>query len=58
MLFTSGSTIQSITIGINNDTVREGNETFRVTINPPSILGVITGDPNTAVVTILERSSK
>ena len=56
--FTAGTTMQSITIAINDDDVREGNQTFRVTINPISMLGVITGTPNTAIVTIIETDGK
>lgn len=58
VMFTPGSTIRSITITIMNDNVREGNETFRVTVNPLSMLGVITGTPDSAVVTILETTGK
>jgi len=58
VLFTAGTTVQSVTIPIINDNIREGNETFRVTIDPPSMLGVITGNPNTTVVTIIETTGK
>ena len=58
VLFTAGSTVQSVTIGIIDDTIREGNETFRVTINPSSMLGVIIANPSTAVVTIIETTGK
>ena len=58
VVFPPGSTMQSITIPIINDNVREGNETFRVAINPLSMLGVILGTPNTAVITIIETTGK
>ena len=56
--FTAGSTMQSVTIAIIDDNVREGNQTFRVTIDPISMLGVVTGTPSTAVVTIIETDGK
>lgn len=56
--FTAGSTMESVTIPIINDNIIEGNETFRVTINPISMLGIVTGTPDTAVVTIIETTGK
>ena len=56
--FTPGSTMQSIMIPINNDNIREGNENFRVAINPLSMLGVIVGTPNTSIITIIETTGK
>ena len=58
VVFPPGSTMQSITIPIINDNVREGNETFRVTINPLSTPGVILGANDTAVITIIETTGK
>lgn len=56
--FAPGSTMQSITIQIINDNVREGDETFRVRIDPISMLGVVVGSPDMAVVTIIESTGK
>ena len=58
LTFTPGSTIQSITIPIIEDNVREGNEMFSVTIDPSLMLGVIVGTPNTAIVTIIETTGE
>lgn len=56
--FTPGSTMRFITIPIINDNIREGDETFRVTINPTSMTGILIGTPSTAVVTIIETTGK
>ena len=58
VMFSPGSIMQSIMIPIINDNIREGNENFRVAIDPLSMLGVIIGTPNASIITIIETTGK
>ena len=55
-MFPATVTRASLNISINNDDIVEQNETFSLTITPPS--DIITVDPNTAVVTIVDDDSE
>ena len=54
--FPTGVSMQPVNIRIINDNVVEGDEMFRVTIDPSSVMGVVVGTPNEAVVTIVEST--
>jgi len=54
--FPTGATMRSFNIRIVDDNVIEGDEMFRVTINPPSVMGIVVGTPNEAEVTIVEST--
>ena len=55
----AGQTNATFDIGIINDTVREGNENFMLTINSSSLPGGVTpGNPDIATVTIVDDDGK
>jgi len=54
--FPTGTTMRSFNIRIVDDNVIEGDEMFRVAINPSSVMGVVVGIPNEAIVTIIEST--
>ncbi len=53
LTFAPGETSKTILVPINNDTISEDPETFRVTLNDPSP-GSIIGTPGSAIVTIID----
>ena len=54
--FAPGETQKTITIGINEDSLVEGDENFTVTLSGPSS-GAALGSPSTATVTIVDNDS-
>ena len=56
VLFPATITNASLNISINNDDIVEQNETFTLTITPPS--GIMAVDPDIAVVTIVDDDSE
>ncbi|MGI8819956.1 MAG: Calx-beta domain-containing protein [Chthoniobacterales bacterium] len=53
LIFGPNETSKTILIPINNDTISENPETFRVTLTDPSA-GTIIGTPSNAIVTIVD----
>ena len=54
--FPVGSQSQSFSVNTLSDTVYEFNETFSLTIQPPSTLGLTTGSPVETEVTIIDTT--
>lgn len=53
LTFAPGETLKTILVPINNDTIPEDPETFRVTLSNPSS-GAIIGSPASSIVTIID----
>ena len=59
MTFFAGTTAASFNVSISNDDVLENDETFHLTIQPPSAPGgVSVGNPVQATVTIADFDGK
>ena len=58
IMFFAGMTSVPFSISINNDTKFEGNETITLSINSQLPYGIIIGDPDEALLTVLDDDSK
>ena len=58
VMFFAGMTSVPFSISINNDTKFEGNETITLSINSQIPYGIIIGDPDEALLTVVDDDSK
>ena len=59
VIIPAGQTTATFDVPINDDNILEGSENFTLTISPsPLPTGVSVGDPDQAIMTIMDNDSK